>query len=117
MTSLATNARNDLHIGADGNLAVVRGLAAVVQDCEHAMKAQLGEMLFATTRGVPTFGTIWNKWNPVQFEAYGRRMLLTVANVISVAVFDIAREGDTMRYSATIKTTFGETQISGAVGL
>jgi hypothetical protein len=115
MTSLATNSRNDLYVGSDGNLAVARGLAAVIQDCEHVMKAQLGEMIFATQRGVPTFGTIWNRWNPVQFEAYGRRMLLTVANVVAVTIFDIERDGDTARYAATIRTTFGETQISGTI--
>lgn len=113
MTSIATNSRNDIYVGSDGNLAMVSGIAAVEQDCEHAMKAQLGEMPLALDQGVPTMATIWDRWNPVQFEAYARRMLLSVQDVTAVTSFTLTRSSGVASYVAVIQTTFGETTVSG----
>lgn len=117
MTSLATNARNDLYLDAtSGNLAMARGIVAVEQEAEHAMKAQLGECVLALDRGVPTDATIWTRWNPVQFEAYARKMILSVQNVLAVQSFNITRSGDVASYVAVIATTFGNVTISGIIG-
>lgn len=103
MTSLATDSRNDLYLTPEGNIALARGVEGVKQDCEHAMKAQLGEMVLQLSRGVPTMATVWQRWNPIQFEAYARRMLLSVPNVLSVVAFEMTRSNDVAHYTATIK--------------
>lgn len=105
MTSLATNADNDLYRGTDGNLVVARGVTAVAQDCEHVMQTQVGEVSLDLSRGVPTKSTIWSNWNPAQFEAAARRMLKTIQNVKSIDAFNITRKRGVATYVAKIKTT------------
>lgn len=108
MTSIATNANNDIYLDANGNLAMVTGLDAVVQDCEHVMKAQLGEMPLALDEGVPTLTTIWASWKPAQFEAYARAMLLSVPGVVAVTAFTLTRAAGVASYVAEIQTIYSE---------
>lgn len=114
MRMLAVDGNNDLYVGLDGNLAVHDGLFAVAQACEHAVKAQLGEMMYAANQGVPTFQTIWNgSPNLPQFEAALRVTILGVPNVLEVPELSAERERDVVRYTARILTTFGETFLNG----
>lgn len=108
MTSFATDARNDIYLDAAGNLAMVAGLDAVKQDCEHVMKAQVGEMPLALDQGVPTLTTIWANWRPAQFEAYARKMLLSVPNVVAVKTFTLTRAAGVASYVAEIQTVFSD---------
>ena len=107
-TSIAVDANNDIYLDANGNLAMVTGLDAVAQDCLNAMKAQLGEMPLALTRGVPTDATIWSRYLPAQFEAASRALLLTVPGVVSVKAFDVTRAGNVASYVATIQTIYSD---------
>ncbi|CAH0447781.1 hypothetical protein LMG10661_03854 [Ralstonia syzygii subsp. syzygii] len=116
MKSLATNQRNDLFIGPDGNLAVVGDIDAVMQDCQHAMQAQLGEMVLATDRGMPTMDVVWHNTNLVQFEAYARQTLRAVGGVVDVTTFDVAIVDGALRYSATIQTVFGTADLTNHHG-
>ena len=108
MTSIATNANNDIYLDATGNLAMVSGVAAVQQDCEHAMKAQLGEMALFLTSGMPTLETVWANWRPLQFEAAARRTLLAVPGVVAVKAFSITRSAGVATYTATIQTEYSD---------
>lgn len=112
MISIRANERRDIGLGADGNLAFVTDLEAVIQNCVTAMSAQMGEMIYAMTDGVPTLTSIWDKYNPAQFEAAGRRTLRRVDGVQEVVTFTVTREGDTLQYSAVIKTIYGIAAIS-----
>ncbi len=112
MKSLATNQRNDLYIGADGMLAVVRGIEAIKQNCQHAMKAQLGEMVLALDRGMPLWEVVWHHTNLAQFESTARQTLRAVDGVIDIPTFEVAIVNDTLRYHATIKTVFGLTDLA-----
>lgn len=105
--SIATNSANDIYVGADGNLATVRGLQAVLQDCEHAMKAQLGEMVLATNKGLPTMDTVWLQQRLPQFNAAARRTLRAISGVKDVAAFVSAVEGNALVYRAVISTEYG----------
>lgn len=113
--TLASDADNDLVTDARGNLSVVTGLEAVAADCRSAMQAQRGEMVFAQDRGIPTLETAWTQYNPAQFEAAGRRALLRVPGVTGVDSFTVAREGERLRYTATIRTIFGEATLNAGV--
>jgi hypothetical protein len=116
MTSIATNSKNDIFAGPDGNLALTApGVATVIQDCQHAMQGQLGEMTLDLPNGVPTLETVWNNWNPAQFSAYARRVLAAVPNVIAVKQFSITREGDVASYVALIQSAFGLVPITGTL--
>lgn len=113
MKSFAMNSNNDMYIGTDGNLAIVSDIDAVMQNCRSAMQAQLGEMQFDTARGMPNRATVYDTYNPVQFTAAGRTTLAAVEGVVSVVNFTVQRSGDTLNYSATIKTIYGTGAING----
>lgn len=114
MSGLAGNFKNDIYLDADGDIAWFTDLDAVRDDCETAMKAQLGEMVLSLDTGVPTLDTVWSQWKPLQFEAAARAMLLTVPNVSAVKTFNITRNAGVATYVAQIQTTFGSTTVSGS---
>lgn len=112
--TLAVNKNNDLYIGRDGNLVIFFGLDAVLQACEHAVKAQLGEMVLATDQGIPNFQLIWNGTpNLIQWEAALRRAISQVSDVIEVVSLVATQDGNVLNYTATIRTIYGEGSISG----
>lgn len=113
--TLASNTDNDLIVDPNDNLRMLTGLAAVAADCRSAMQAQLGEMVFAQDRGIPTLATIWDRYNPAQFEAAGRRALLRIADVLSVESLVVVRDSGTVRYTATIRTIYGETAVNAGL--
>jgi hypothetical protein len=107
MRSLALTADRRLFIDNLGNIATVSSLAAVLQNCETAMRAQLGEMYYNADQGVPTRATVWDNYNPLQFMAAGRVTLQNVQGVQRVISFDVDRIGDLLTYTATIQTIYG----------
>jgi hypothetical protein len=112
--TFATNANNDLYIGKDGNLVIQTGLLAVRDACSTAAKAQLGEMVLDTTRGIPNFQTVWiGAPNIPQFEAALRSTLEAVADVVRVVSLNSSISNGTLTYTAVILTTYGQTFISG----
>lgn len=114
MLALSVDANNDLYLLADGNLALARDLAACIQACAQAVKAQAGEMIYAIDQGVPNFRTIWNGApNLLQFEAAVRRALLAVPGVTSVAALTSRLDGERVVYSATIQTIYGVGSLNG----
>lgn len=112
--TFSSNIANDLFIGPDGNLSIYTGVAAVLQLCEHAVKAQLGEMVLDQQRGMPNFQTVWNGTpNVAQFESYLRATILSVEGVTDITALAIDATTDAVRYTATIKTIYGEAKFNG----
>ncbi len=109
MKSLATNARNDIYIGTDGKLALAPGLEAIKQNAQHAMQAQLGEMVLDLDRGMPLKEIVWHNTNLAQFEAIAREILRAVDGVVDIPNFEVAIVNGVLRYQATIQTIFGPT--------
>ncbi len=111
--SLAGNNKNDLYLDSSGNIAIVRDLQAVLQDCENIMKAQRGEMIFQIDQGVPTLATVWNKLNIGQFTAAAITQIMRVAGVVKVVSFTANQDGENLNYVATIQTIYGTKDIAG----
>lgn len=111
--SLLSTFRNDLYLDAVGNLAMDDGAQAVAACCRSAIQAQRGEMQFALTDGMPTTETAWDRYSPAQFEAAARAIIRGVPDVLEVVAFTIERAGEALRYTATIRTVYGETVING----
>lgn len=113
-TVLAADENNDLFIGSDGALATRTGLDAVLQACQQAAQAQLGEMIFAVDEGIPNFATVWNgSPNKSQFEAYLRRTLLAVADVVEITALVTTIANGTLSYTVDIKTIYGTGAVNG----
>ena len=111
--SIATNDKNDMFLDAAGNLAMVTGIDAVKQDCEHAMKAQLGEMVLQMNDGIPYADTVFQRVNLAAFEAAARSALMKVRGVVQINSFAVAVTDGVLRYDTTIMTIYGQTNIVG----
>lgn len=111
--TLATDLNNDLYL-TNGNITVVRDLQAVLQDCEHAAKTLLGEVVLNTNIGIPYFETVWSGViNLQQFEAALRSAFLAQDGVVEVVSILSEKVGDTLQYTAVIRTIYGGGSISG----
>ena len=117
--SFGVNANNDIFLGSDGNLALVTGVTAVEQDCQHAIQAQLGEMIFNPTGGMPTFDDVWQAKNFIKWEAVARATLAAISGVFRVVSFTVAVNASNFTYVAIIQTVYSPflSTISGTVGL
>jgi len=112
--TFAVNASNDLYIDGSGNLAIFYNRDAVLQNCEHVAKAQLGEMVLDTDQGIPYFQTVWNGVpNLPQFQAALRRAFLGVADVVEVVSLIVSQVDDGLGYTAIIRTIYGTGAING----
>lgn len=113
--SIAIDANGDTFLDGNNNLAMVSGADAVGQNCVTAMRAQKGEMQYAMQNGMPMAATAFETYNPVAFEAAGRKVLLAVVGVVKVTSFNVQRVQNQLQYAATIKTIYGPTTIAGTV--
>lgn len=111
--SISTNDRNDIFVLPNKNLSTSVNLQAILEDCKHAMSAQLGEMIYAINKGIPTLDTVWLKLNKAQFIASGRNTLLGVPGVKKVRSFTVSVLENTLKYEAVIQTIYGVDSING----
>jgi len=111
--SLALNANRDLFIGNDGRLATVSGMDAVLQNCDTAMRAQLGEMIYSMNKGVPYRQLLWDNYDPISWGAAAQATILAVDGVSSIVSFIMNKSGNIFSYSAIIATKYGQGQIDG----
>lgn len=107
--------RNDISIGADGSVQIVSGIAAVGSDCRAAMQTQRGELQYAATRGIPSLALVWNNYLPAQFEAAARLEIRQVPGVLGVVSLAVERRPGVVRYTAVIRTLYGEANANGSI--
>lgn len=113
MITIATDGTNDFMLDANGNLAMYRDLAAVLQTAEHLAKTLAGEMILALTDGVPFWDVSFGASpNIAQFEAFLIERIKQTPDVIEVQDMYAQQVGDELRYTATIITIYG----TGAIG-
>lgn len=113
-TTFAINSDNDIYLGSDGNLVLATGIDGVANACETISKAQLGEMVLTTGQGIPNFQSLWiGVPNLGIWQSYLKNALLNVAGVEDILDLSFNQNSNTLEYTATIKTEFGITQISG----
>jgi hypothetical protein len=112
--TLPVDENNDLFIGSDGALSLSRSQDAVMQTAQQAAQTQLGELLYAIETGMPNFQVIWNGApNVSQFEAFFRRTVLEVTGVIEVVSLVVQTRNNTLSYSATLRTIYGQAALNG----
>lgn len=107
MKTLTVDSNNDLML-VNNNLAISQDREALMLVAEHAVKAQYGEMILAIQRGIPYNVLVWDRQpNLIQLEAFIRRAILALPNVLNILDFDIAAANHVITYSVTINTTYG----------
>jgi len=121
--TFAVNSDNDLYIDAQGNLAIVYDLQAVLQACKQAALTLLGEMVLQTTQGIPYLTAVWvGTPNIPAFEGALRTSWLAIQGVTGIIELNTVIQPYTvpgttipitaLSYSATIDTLFGSASIA-----
>jgi len=106
--TLGINDDNDIYVGSDGNVVMLSGQPAVADACQTASQAQLGEMIYAATSGIPNFQSVWvGVPNPAIFESYLRKTLAGVPGVLQVKSIAVTTNDNKLSYAAVIETEFG----------
>jgi len=112
--TFATDGDGDLVLGQDDRVIMLTGAKAVANVCKNVALGQLGEMMYATDRGLPNFDLVWiGAPNVSQWQAKLRSSLLAVDGVTGISSLIVKRVGHEMQYAAVIKTVYGEVQIDG----
>lgn len=111
-TTFAENANRDMYIGSDGNLAFVTGVQAVAQLCKSRVEAQRNEMIYAMNAGMPDFQTAFDQFNPQQFEAAARLIILATTGVTGITSFTMFKDGNDLNYTAVINTIYGTVTVT-----
>lgn len=112
--TFAAGTNNDFLLGANGSLSILSGKAAVEQNCQTAMQAQRGEMVYNMSGGMPMRANVFDIYNPQLFEAAGRSVLLGVQGVKSVQHFRSYISEGVLFYTAVIQTIYGSGLVSSS---
>ena len=114
MISFQTDDDNDFVTLPNGNLAMVQNRDAVAQEAKHFAATARAEMIHAYDEGIPFLREAFSKQpNLAQFEASLRRRLLATPDVTGIVSLDTQIEGETLKYTATLQTTYGTVTING----
>lgn len=112
---ISVDENNDWYLNENKNIALVRDLIAIKEECEHVVKTVIGELVFEIERGVLSFevgGTFGNNPDLLFFDSRARRAWLGVVGVVEVISLDASISDNILSYNATIETIFGEFEIS-----
>jgi len=113
ITTIAENSNRDIYRDpVTGNLAFVSGAYAIAQLCKSRIEAQRGEMIYAADEGMPTRATAWDLFNPKQFEAAARVIILATDGVTSITSFNMSSLNNVLSYTAVINTIYGTATIT-----
>lgn len=114
MITFMTDENNDFVTLPNGNLAMARDIDAVAQEAKHFAASARNEMIHAYNQGIPFLREAFSKQpNLAQIEAALRRRILETPDVTAILSMDTSMEGETLRYTATLKTTYGTVIING----
>lgn len=112
--TFGADANNDLYLGTDGNIAILSGAEAVAAACSTKTKAQLGEMVFETTQGIPNFQAVFTGVpNYPVFQAYLRNNILSIDGVTGIESIFINPVKNTLNYTARIQSIYGAVKLNG----
>lgn len=100
----------------NGKFVWVFGVEVVSQNCEQAMRQQLGELNYDADKGIQYTDNIFTG-NPnfQRFEAQSRRQLLNVDGVTGIDSFNFELNDNVLSYNAVINTIYGLTTVADQV--
>lgn len=114
MITFQTDDDNDFVTLPNGNLAMVSDEQAVAQEAKHFAATARAEMIHAYDEGIPFLREAFSKQpNMAQFEASLRRRLLDTLDVTGIVSLVTQIEGEALKYTATLQTTYGTVTING----
>jgi hypothetical protein len=110
--TLGVNASNDLYLGPDNNLVLLKGVDAIVQDVRTACLTQLGECVLENGVGLPNFQMIWvGTPDYALWESYLQQTILNVEGVTQVNSVTLAVRNNVLSFTAVIQTIYSPLNI------
>lgn len=107
---------NDLHLAADGNLAVVRGAKAVGQHVRQRLKTFEGEWFLDTEAGVTWLDDIMGgAYDPGVAESVVKGEILETHGVVEITSFSVKfnlERRDLMIRDVVIRTTYDDQEVA-----
>ena len=99
-----------------GKFVFVFDVDVVAQNCDQAMRQQLGELNYDADKGVQYFDNIFTG-NPnfQRFESQARREILNVDGTTGINSFDFEFNDNVLSYNATIGTIYGEITVANQI--
>lgn len=100
----------------NGKFVWVAGIDVVKQNCEQAMRQQLGELNYDADKGIQYFDNVLTG-NPnfQRFEAQARTQLLNVDGVTGISSFNIEFNDNVLSYNVVINTIYGSTTVADQI--
>jgi hypothetical protein len=99
-----------------GAIQIVTNINSVLQNCDNAMRQQLGELQYDQTKGIEYFGNVFNGTPNYQlFRFQAIQQLEAVDGVVRVLSFSYTAQGGLLSYSAEIQTDYGVGNVNGNV--
>lgn len=99
-----------------GRIATVRDIDVVLQNCDHALRQQLGELQYSMTKGIEYFGNVFEGTPNYQlFKFQAIQQIENVSGVLRVREFDYTVTGNDLAYNAVIETDYGTGAVNGNV--
>ena len=97
-----------------GAIKTVQNIDVVLQNCDHSMRQQLGELIYNQGKGVDYIDNVFNgNPNYQRFKAQAITNLQNVNGVQRVLNFDYNIEDGTLSYTAEILTDYGVGTFNG----
>jgi hypothetical protein len=96
----------------NGKFVFIFDTNVIAQNCEQAMRQQLGELNYDADKGIQYLDNIFTG-NPnfQRFEAQARRELSNVDGVNGIISFNFEFNDNVLSYNVVISTIFGETTV------
>ena len=116
MKVFAENSKRDIYANSRNQIAFLTESEAVAQLVKSSIELQAGELIYNTSKGMPTDATVWSGTpNLLQFDFFAKKQIRSVNGVESIISFKSEIVGDKVRYETTVKTIYGQELIIGSV--
>ena len=100
----------------NGRFVFVFDADVVAQNCEQAMRQQLGELNYDADKGIQYFDNIFTG-NPnfQRFESQERREILNVEGVTGIVSFNFEFNDRVLSYNTIISTIYGTITVASQI--
>lgn len=100
----------------NGSFVFVFNIDVVAQNCDQAMRQQLGELNYDADKGIQYFDNVLTG-NPnfQRFEAQARTQLLNVDGVTGIVSFDFEFNNNVLSYNTVISTIYGSITVADQI--
>jgi hypothetical protein len=100
----------------NGKFVFVFNIDVVTQNCEQAMRQQLGELNYDADKGIQYLDNIFTG-NPnfQRFESQARRAISAVNGVTGIVSFNFEFNDNILSYNTVISTIYGSTTVANQI--